>query len=137
MYDFPSLLHTPQHSVCALFHAGSNSWRFDPSLPTSHNADVFVSTSLILNRIRCPSSENRGPNGRPFTEASFRAFVPCVEVIQTSWPFIETRSSPLGDQAASSAASSPIRVVAARSNGTVHSSRLRAPACSGDASRRL
>src|SRR5579872_2385352 len=107
MYDFPSLLHTPQHRVCALFHPGSSSWRFAPSLPISHNAEVFASTSVMLNRIRSPSGEKRGLKGRPLTEANFLAFAPCVEESQSSWPFIENSSSPLGDQAASSAASSP------------------------------
>jgi hypothetical protein len=97
--------------------------------------EVFVSTSLTLNRICFPSGENRGLNGRPFTSANFFSAVPFAEVVQISCPFTDTSSSPLGDHAASSADSLPSRADATRLSGIVHSSRFFAPARIGDASR--
>src|SRR5262252_635863 len=134
-YDFPSLLHTPQQKVWDLSHPGSSSCRLDPSRFTSHKAELAVSMSLALNRIRCPSGERRGLNGFPLTSASFFSFVPLAEMIQTSWPFTETSSSPSGDHDASSTASFPRRADATLFSGILHNSRFFAPARVGDASR--
>src|ERR1051325_2427007 len=98
MYDFPSLLQTPQHTVCDLSQPASSSCRFDPSRFTSQSAELAVSISLALNRMRCPSGEKCGAKGRPLTSASLFRFVPLREVIQISCRFTDTSSSPFGEE---------------------------------------